>query len=194
MSLRTRWNSFFQLCNLPLSFLQAFSRPCRYLSSLSLILNTLKRKKENEGFGVNKVPYDFFFPRLAQQLRAFTWEPISFFFEASPSPRAVMHWKQVRIHGRRPGFWSQHCPSLAGQHWARHPPSLNWGETIPPSKHCWQIKTQSIPKPVSGTQCVLNKAQALKKTLESSQRGTAETNLTRNYEVAGLNPWLQSVG
>lgn len=38
------WNSFFQLRNLPLSVLQAFTRPCWHLSSLSLILNTSKRK------------------------------------------------------------------------------------------------------------------------------------------------------
>lgn len=47
---RKHWNNFFQLCNLPLSFLQAFSRPCWYLSSLSLILSTLKRERKTRKY------------------------------------------------------------------------------------------------------------------------------------------------
>lgn len=55
------WNIFFQLCNLPLSFLLVFSRPCWRLSSLSLILNTLKRNKRKKYLESIKLPVIFFF-------------------------------------------------------------------------------------------------------------------------------------
>ena len=39
-----------------------------------------------------------------------------------------------------------------------------------------------------------SKKQTNKQTKRRSHRGTAETNLTRNQEVAGFDPWPHSVG
>ena len=79
------WNGFFQLCNLPLSFLLAFSRPCWHLSSLSLILNTLKRNKRKKYLESVQLPVIFFF-QLGQQLHAFTLAPTLFSFQAHTPP------------------------------------------------------------------------------------------------------------
>lgn len=139
------WNGFFQLCNLPLSFLLAFSRPCWHLSSLSLILNTLKRNKRKKYLESIKLPV-IFFPTCTT-ITCLSPGAHPFLF---PSPRPPpgnpksSDAMEAGPSGRRPGCWSRLYPSPAGQCWASHPPSLSWGVMIPPLKFCVQIKTQRV--------------------------------------------------
>ena len=77
------WNGFFQLCNLPLSFLLAFSRPCWHLSSLSLILNTLKRNKRKKYLESIKLPV-IFFSNLHNT--CFSWCPLFSLSKPTPAP------------------------------------------------------------------------------------------------------------